>query len=106
MDAAKLVELIDIYKQTKEMTPYGEVRDKYVEKRCSTRAFVKFNSENKVTQEGEVIFTTNRTFIVRNYVPVDEYDEIEWNGKRYSIVSINRNKYYNNIEIYTEEKNV
>jgi hypothetical protein len=38
---------------------------------------------------------------VRAYVPVIETDQIEWQGKRWRITSINRNKYYNDTEINT-----
>lgn len=105
MDAAKLREPIKIYAQSTAMTPYGQVDDTYNVLKYSGRAFVKFNKETVATQEGEVIFTTDRTFIVRHYVPVTERDEIEYDDKRYKIESINKNHYYNNIEIYTTEKN-
>ena len=105
MDAAKLREPIKIYGQTTSMSYYGEINDTYTTLKYSGRAFVKFNKETLTTQEGEVIYTTDRTFIVRHYVPVVERDEVEYDGKRYKIISINKNHYYNNIEIYATEKN-
>lgn len=105
MDAAKLRDPIKIYALTTTMSDYGEVTAHHDTLKYETRAFVKFNNETLTTQEGEVIYTTDRTFIVRHYVPIDERDEIEFEGKRYTIISINKNRYYNNIEIYTTEKN-
>lgn len=106
MNSALLKEIIKIYGLTSSSTPYGEIQEHHDTLKYTCRAFVKFNKEALTTQEGEVIYTTDRTFIVRHYVPVTERDEIEYDGKRYIIISINKNHYYNNIEIYASEKNV
>lgn len=105
MNSALLRDPIKIYALTTEMTDYGEVKEFHNVLKYETRAFVKFNKETVTTQEGEVYYTTDRTFIVRSYVPVEERDEIEFDDKRYKIISINKNRYYNNIEIYTTEVN-
>lgn len=105
MKAALLRDPIKIYSLTTEKTDYGEIKEKHDTLKCSTRAFVRFNRETLTTQEGEVIYSTDRTFIVRHYIPVEDRDEIEFEGKRYTITSINKNIYYNNIEIYATEKN-
>jgi len=105
MNSGDLKERIDIYEQTVTRTPYGDVKEVHDVKKYSTRAMIRFNAENKLSNEGEVYFLTNRTFIVRHYVPVDEHDQIEWKGIRYNILSINRNKYFNDIEIYAEQVN-
>jgi len=98
MNAALLKDPIDIYALNTIKTEYGTIKTEYVLK-YHTRAHVQFNSENMTVSEGEVWFPTNRTFIVRAYVPVTETDQIEWNGKRWRILSINMNKYYNDMEI-------
>lgn len=100
MNAAILKDPIDIYELVTTKTEYGTIQTSYNLK-YHTRAYVRFNSENMTVSEGEVYFPINRTFIVRAYVPVVETDQIEYEGKRYKILSINRNKYYNNIEINT-----
>lgn len=98
MNSALLKDPIDIYALQTTKTAYGTIKTEYVLK-YHTRSSVQFNSENMVVSEGEVWFPTNRTFIVRAYVPVTETDQIEWNGKRWKILSINTNKYYNDMEI-------
>lgn len=105
MNSALLRFPIEIYGLRTVMTDYGEVKEFHDVLKYKTRAFMKFNNETVATTEGEVVYTTDRLFIVRHYVNVDERDEIQFEGKRYRIISINRNIYYNNIEIYTTEKN-
>ena len=100
MNSALLKDPIDIYELITEKTEYGNIKNKY-ELKYHTRAYVKFNSENQVISEGEVWHPISRTFIVRAYVPVVETDLIEYEGKRYKILSINKNKYYNDTEIQT-----
>lgn len=100
MNAALLKEPIDIYELNTTKTEYGTIQTNYVLK-YHTRAYVRFNSENMTVSEGEIFFPVNRTFIVRSYVPVVETDQIEFEGKRYKILSINKNKYYNDTEIQT-----
>ena len=104
MNAALLRHPIDIYELITEKTEYGTIQTRY-EFKYHTRSFIRFNSENKVVSEGEILYPVNRTFIVRAYVPVVETDLIEWEGKRWKITSINKNKYYNDIEIVTTLKN-
>lgn len=100
MNSALLRHTIDIYELNVHKTEYGTISTSY-EKKCSVRAHVKFNSENVTVSEGEIYYPINRTFIVRAFVPVVETDRIRWEGKDYRILSINRNVYYNDIEIQT-----
>ena len=100
MNSCLLKDAVDIYELVTTKTEYGTIQTSY-ELKYSTRAFARFNSENMTVSEGEVWFPITRTFIVRAYVPVVETDQIEFEGKRYRILSINKNKYYNNQEINT-----
>ena len=100
MNAAILKDPIDIYELVTTKTEYGTIQTSYNLK-YHTRAYVRFNSENMAVSEGEVFYPINRTFIVRAYVPVVETDQIEYEGKRYKILSINKNKYFNDTEINT-----
>ena len=99
MKSCLLKDHIDIYELKSQKSEYGTIKTLY-ELKYSTRAFVQFNSETATVSEGEVWFPINRTFVVRAYVPVTETDQIEFEGKRYKITSINKNKYFNNIEIH------
>lgn len=98
MQAHLLKNPIDIFELVTTKTEYGTIQTSY-ELKYHTRSYIRFNSENMAVSEGEIFFPVNRTFIVRSYVPVTETDQIEFEGKRYKILSINRNKYYNNTEV-------
>lgn len=98
MQSHLLRDPIDIYQLETIKTEYGTIKSDYVLK-YHTRSYVKFNSENQVVSEGEIFYPINRTFIVRSYVPVVESDRIFWQDKWWKILSINQNKYYNDIEI-------
>lgn len=100
MNAALLKDKIGIFELVTHKTEYGTIQTSY-EQKYSTRAFVKFNSETMTVSEGEIYFPITRTFIVRAHVPVIETDRIKWDDKWWRITSINRNKYYNDIEINT-----
>ena len=98
MNSALLRTPIKIYELVTSTTEYGHIKNSY-ELKYKTKAHVIFNSENQVVSEGEVFYPTNRTFIVRAYVPVTETDRIEWDNKMWKILSINKNDHYNNTEI-------
>jgi len=100
MNSSLLKNQIDIYELKESKTEYGTIKKNY-EFKYHTRAYVRFNSENQVISEGEVFYPINRTFIVRAYVPVTETDIIKFEDKSYKILSINKNIYYNDIEIQT-----
>ena len=100
MNAAIVDEPIRIKALTPTKTQYGTIQTSYTLK-YETKASVKFNSENMTVSEGEIFYPINRTFIVRAYVPITETDRIEYKGQDYKILSINKNIYYNDIEIIT-----
>lgn len=100
MNAALLRNPIDIYQLQNTTTQYGTINPTYTLK-YSTRAHIKFNSESQVVSEGEILFPVLRTFVVRAYVPVIETDRIKYDNKWWKITSINKNEYYNDIEIQT-----
>lgn len=98
MNAAILKTPIEIHALTTTKTEYGTIQTSYALK-YSTKSHVKFGSEQQVVSEGEVLFPVVLTFIVRAYVPVIETDRIKYDDKWWKIVSINKNIYYNDIEI-------
>lgn len=100
MNSALLKHPIEIYELITTKTEYGTIKTTY-ELKYETKAHIMFNSENQVISEGEVWFPTNRTFVVRSYVPVTETDHIKYDNKWWRILSINKNDYYANTEIYT-----
>lgn len=100
MNSALLRKSIEILSLQTESTVYGNNKSTYVHK-CNARCHTIFSSQSEVVSEGEVLFPVTRTFIVRNNTNVIETDRIVYDNKQWKINSINRNEYYNNIEINT-----
>nr|WP_320037822.1 phage head closure protein [uncultured Bacteroides sp.] len=68
----------------------------------TTRAQVTTNSGNRQNQNNEIIHTYNVTFIVRLYHDIEESDRVIYNGKKYRIISINKELYKQSINIIGE----
>lgn len=100
MNSALLRNPIEILQLNTVSSASGHNKATY-EHKYNTKAHITFNSENQIVSEGEVFYPTTRTFIVRAYVPVVETDRIRWDNKDWKIISINKNIYFNDIEIVT-----
>lgn len=68
----------------------------------STRAQVTYNNGNRQNQNNEIVHTYTITFTIRLYHRVDELMRIIWNGKKYRILSINKELYKQSVTITTE----
>ncbi len=101
MKAGILKEKIEIWEPQVTTTDYGDTKIDYV-LFYTTRANVQYNSGSRVNENSEVFYPTNKTFIVRHYVPVREPMRIKFEDKFYQISSIVPNKYYNDKVIYSE----
>lgn len=95
-------EIINIYKVSYTTNEYGESIQSYT--LCyTTRAKVTHDNGNRVMENNEIFYTYSKTFTVRSYVPVGERDVVEYDGKKYRIISIeNRIKEWNDKIIVTE----
>lgn len=101
MKAGLLKEKITILSTNNTTSEFGENTTSWVAK-YSTRANVKVNSQDRSTVNNEVFFSTTVEFKVRFYVPVDQWNRIQWNEKQYRILSIIPNKDAQEIKIITE----
>jgi len=68
----------------------------------TTRAQVTTNSGNRLNQNNEIIHTYNVTFIVRLYHDIEESDRVIYKGKKYRIISINKELYKQSTNIIGE----
>ena len=94
-------ETITIQKLTTTKDSYGANTSLWVDK-FTTRAQVTTNSGNRLNQNYEIIHTYNLTFTIRLYHNVEEADRIIYNGKKYKIISINKELYKQAITIIGE----
>ena len=104
MLAGKLKEKIKILQVKVARNEYGEQYDTYTPI-CSTRANVFQRSGARMNDDNEIYYSYSKTFQVRSYVPVTEFDRIEYMGDRYRVLSINRQRRENCITIEAEKIN-
>lgn len=102
MRAGLLSDIIEIYRPTSEVNEYGEKIQTYG-LLYSTRARVEHNGGSRTNDNNEIFYDYQKAFTVRAYVPICESDQIEFEGKRYRVLSIeNRRRDYNDKVIITE----
>ena len=101
MIAGRLNEVIKIYTLQTTINDYGERIEEYVYA-YTTRARVEYSSGNRSNENNEVVFNYFKTFNVRSYVPISETSQIEWQGKRYRILTLEKRREWNDIIVQTE----
>lgn len=87
MRAGLLKENIEIWQKSLTTNDYGEETEIWSLK-YSTKARLVHNGGSRVIENEGVFFSHTKTFEVRDYVPVDDYDRIVWNNKKYRILNI------------------
>ncbi len=101
MIAGRLNEVVKIFQPQETVNEYGERTTEYVEE-YSTRAKVEYNTGNRANENDEIVFSYFKTFNFRSYVPLAETSLIEWQGKRYRILTVERRREWNDIIVNTE----
>lgn len=104
MIAGRLNEIVNIFSPTVTVNEFGE-RVETMDKTYSTRARVVNNSGGRQAQNSEIVFTYQYEFNLRSYVPVKETDQIEWQGNKYRILTLQHRREYNDIYIQAEKIN-
>ena len=94
MQAGQLNEIITIYIPIHTKNEYGEVVEEW-KKHTSTKANITYSGGNRNIQNGELFFGYTKIFKVYRYVDINESMIIEWQNKRYKIISIEDVKQYN-----------
>ena len=101
MIAGILKEVITIKRAVIVKNDFGEE----VETRSdvtTTRAYVKQSSSRRNEENGEITYDFIKEFRVRIYVDVRPYDIIIWNGQKYRILSLDKQKDLQQITLQTE----
>ncbi len=95
MDAGALDTKITVLRLIKTRNEYNEVVDSYTKLR-DTRAQVLHNSGNKQDINYETQYTVTKTFVVRKYVDIREFDRILYKDKMWNVISIDEDRILNN----------
>lgn len=101
MRAGLLTERIEILKPDVSTNDFGEETTDWISI-YTTKARLVHTGGNRTVQNDEVFYSYTKTFQIRNYVSVQEYDRILWNGKQYRILDIEPEKQQQQITIKTE----
>lgn len=101
MRSGLLREQIKILSPKKIVSEYGEEKTEYIES-YHTRARVILSPISREIENEEIVYTNRFDMTVRYYVPVVEFDLIEWNGKRYRILSILPRREFNETQLRIE----
>lgn len=99
--AGLLNENIEIYKPVTTTNQFGEETTTF-EFYKATKAREINDSGNRTNFNSEIFYAYTKTFQVRYYIDINEYDRIKWNNKFYRILDINPNKEQQYIGIKTE----
>lgn len=91
MRAGLLTEQIDILESSLIRNAYGEEETQWSIKQ-TTKARLMHKGGNRTLSNDEVAYQYTKTFQVRHYIMVNEYDRIQWNGKIYRILDIEPDK--------------
>lgn len=99
--AGLLNEIIDIYTLSASCNDYGEREEVYT-KTYTTRAAVQNDGGVRNVVNSEIVYPYGKSFIVRYYVPISDTSQIEWQNKRYRVISVEKRRAFNDILIKTE----
>lgn len=70
---------------------FGEEETIWVDK-YTTRARLVHKNGNRAIENNEVVYDYSKTFEIRSYVPIEDFDRIIWNNKQYRILDIEPNE--------------
>lgn len=96
-----LTENIEIYSPHIVINEVGEQVNEWIYKN-KTKARVIHNNGARNIENREIVYNYTKTFQVRFYVDIDEFDRIKWDKKFYRILDIDKNKEQQQITITTE----
>lgn len=102
MRAGLLTRPITILTPKTTINEFGEQVQEYEEK-YKTRARVLHDNGSRNIENGEIFYPYQKSFNVRSYVPINEFDIIEFEGHQYRIITIdNRIERSNDKLVVTE----
>ena len=94
MKAGILNEKVRILRCEVERNEFNEQTDTY-KPIAWIRASVSYKTGNRVDINHEVFYAYTKTFYIRRYQQINEFDRLEWKGKQYRILAISDDREYN-----------
>lgn len=91
MRAGLLTEEIEIIENVVTVNDFGEETEEWVSK-YKTKARLVHDGGDRTIINGEIFYSNAKTFQVRYYVPIDDFDRIKWDNKIYRVRNIEPDK--------------
>jgi head-tail adaptor len=101
MRAGLLKEPIRILENVITINDFGEQSETWRVK-SETRARLVNDGGDRTIINGEIFYSNIKTFEVRYYVDIEDFDRVEWDGKQYRVLNIQPDKLKQNKTIRTE----
>ena len=95
------LEKIDVLKPIVIVNEFGSQETTY-EHRFTTRCEVVRTSGSREVDNNDMFYGERKTFSIRYYHPIENFDIIIWKDKRYRILDIDKNRDQQRIIIQTE----
>lgn len=102
MRAGLLTKVITILSPETTINEFGEQVQEYKFK-YKTRARVLHDNGSRDIVNGEIFYPYRKSFDVRSYVPVTEFDIIEFEGHQYRIITIDNRIEHTNDKVIVAE---
>ena len=102
MRAGLLNNIISVEKPEVISDEYGANSLKWVQHIPKTRAKVTYGRGSRTNENNEITFAYEVIFTIRIYHKVDERMRIQWEGKKYRILSIQEDRTLQQLTIKTE----
>ena len=100
--AGLLTKPINVLTPVTTINEFGETIQEY-ELKYKTRARVLHDNGSRTIENGEIYYPYQKTFNVRSYVPIGEYDLVEFESKRYRVITIENRIEDNNDKLVITE---
>lgn len=101
MRAGLLTERINVLQPVVTTNDYGEETTTW-QNVYNTKARLVHTGGNRMNVNNEIFYNYTKTFQIRSYVPIQEYDRILWDGKQYRILDIEPDRQQQQITVKTE----
>ena len=99
--AGQYNEIIKIFKSVETENEYGEC-EITTQLDFTTRAKHEATSGTRQNENNEIVYDHTKTFYVRSYVPITDTSIIEFDGKKYRVITFDKRREYNDIKIVTQ----
>lgn len=101
MMAGQYNEIVKVFRIEETENDYGERESEQIYV-TTTRAKVESTTGTRSNENNEIVYDYTKTFYVRSYIPITDTSIIEFDNKKYRIITFDKRRDHNDIKIITE----